>query len=102
MPTATEFSRATQEQVLDGIKQGQKAVVDAVGAWAKTIESIVPATPSIPSLPLPEGLPTAEQLVKESFAFAEKLIVAQRDFALQVLAAASPAVPGKDAAKKSA
>ena len=101
MPTATEFSKATQEQLLDGIKQGQKAVVDAVGAWAKTIESIVPAAPSIPSLPLAEGFPTAEQVVKEAFAFAEKLIASQRDFALQILAAAAPASPLKAAAKKS-
>ena len=102
MPTATEFSKTTQEQVLDGIKQGQKAVIDAVGAWAKTVENIVPATPSIPRLPLAEGIPTVEQVVAESFAFAEKLIASQRDFALQVLAVVSPAVPGKDAAKKSA
>ena len=102
MPTATEFSKVTQEQVLDGIKQGQKAVVDAVGAWAKSIESIVPATPSIPGLPLAEGIPTPAQIVAETFAFAEKLIASQRDFALQVLAAAAPAVPVKDAAKKSA
>ena len=98
MPTATEFSKTTQEQVLAGIKQGQKAVVDAVGVWAKTVESIVPATPS---LPLAEGVPTPEQVVVNAFAFAEQLIASQRDFALQVLAAAFPAAPSKDAAKKS-
>lgn len=102
MPTATEFSNATQEQVLDGIKQGQKAVIDAVGAWARTIESIVPATPGLPNLPLAESIPTPVQVVTEAFAFAEKLIASQRDFALQVLAAASPAVTPKDSAKKSA
>lgn len=102
MPTATEFSKVTQEQVLDGIKQGQKAVVDAVGAWAKSIEGIVPATPSIPVLPLAEGIPTPAQIVTETFAFVEKLIASQREFALQVLAAAAPAAPVKDAAKKSA
>lgn len=101
MPTATEFSKTTQEQVLAGIKQGQKAVVDAVGVWAKTVESIVPATPSLPRLPLAEGVPTPEQVVVNAFAFAEQLIASQRDFALQVLAAAFPAVPSKDAAKKS-
>ena len=102
MPTATEFSTAAQEQVLEGIKQSQKLVVDAVGSWAKTVEGILPAVPSIPSLPLAEGIPTPEQVVVDAFAFAEKLIAAQRDFALQVLAAAAPAAQAKGAAKKSA
>ena len=79
-----------------------RTVVDAVGAWAKTIEGIVPATPSIPALPLAEGIPTPAQIVTETFAFVEKLIASQREFALQVLAAAAPAAPVKDAAKKSA
>jgi hypothetical protein len=100
MPTAAELSKTAQAKVLDGIKQSQKAVIDSISIWAKAVESMTPATPSLPKLPLAEGVPAPEEIVTEAFAFAEKLLISQKEFTLQVLAAAAPAAPKQAAPKK--
>lgn len=85
--TATEFAQQAQEQALSAIRQSQQAVVDAVHAWAQAVEKAVPETPA---LPFASELPSPQQLVHQSFEFAEQLLKAQRDFAENLIAAAAP------------
>jgi hypothetical protein len=93
MPTtATEYMQAAQEQTLKTIRDSQQAVVDAVRAWADAVERVVPATPA---MPYSDQLPTSKDLIETSFAFAEELLKAQREFAENVLAAAAPVIEPK-------
>ena len=87
MPTQTDYVQTAQEQTLKTIRDGQQAVVDAVKAWADSVEKIVPAAPS---LPFSEQLPSPQEVVHTSFDFAEQLLKAQREFVESVLSAASP------------
>lgn len=85
--TMNEIARASQEQILSTVRQSQQAVVDAVAAWAKAVEGVVPPPPAIPGS---EELPKPQAVVENAFDFAQKLLDAQREFARNVIAAAAP------------
>ena len=100
MPTTTSPKQATQEQTLasaqeqtlKSIRETQQAVVEAVRTWADAVEKTVPA---VPAMPFAEELPSPTEIVHTSFEFAEQLLKAQREFAENVLAAASPVIDKK-------
>ena len=83
---------AAQEQTLKSIRETQQAVVEAVRTWADAVEKTVPA---VPAMPFAEELPSPTEIVHTSFEFAEQLLKAQREFAENVLAAASPVIDKK-------
>ncbi len=87
MSSINELVQTSQEQFLETVRQSQKAVVDAVGAWAKTVEGT-----SVPTASKADGLPNAGEVVENAFDFAEKLLGAQREFTRSLIQAASPAV----------
>jgi hypothetical protein len=93
MPTATDYTTTAQEQALKTVKQGQQVIVEAIRAWANTVEKAIPETPVIP---YSDELPKPQEIIKSSFAFAEQLLKSQKEFAESVLDAASP-VLGKPA-----
>ena len=96
MPTPTDYVRTAQEQYLETLKQGQKAVIDAVGLWAKSVEGYTAKAEAIPNA---EQLPTPKEYVETTFSFVEKVIATQKELALAVLDAASPVL--KNAGQKS-
>jgi hypothetical protein len=95
--TVNEIARASQEQILATVKQSQEAVTEAVAAWAKAVEGLVP---SLPAMPGAEELPKPQAVIENAFDFAQKLLDAQRDFSRKVLAAATPVIE-KSATKPS-
>ena len=94
----TDPTRA-EKQFLDAIRDSQRAIVEAVGAWAKSVESVSAVNPPVPELPDP---PTAAQVVDNAFDFAEKLLAVQREFARNLLVAAEPAFPPQDGTEAAA
>jgi len=102
--TYADYTQQAQEQTLKLIRDSQEGVVEAVRAWATALEK---AVPEIPSPPLSEEFPTAREIVETSFAFAEQLLHAQKEFVESVFVAAAPVLdggsaPAKKAASKSA
>ena len=87
--TVTETTKASQDQILKTVKQSQQAVVEAVAAWAKAVESIVPP---VPPMPVTDELPKPEAVIDNAFDFASKLLDAQHKFAINVLQAAAPVI----------
>jgi hypothetical protein len=85
--TLPEISKKYEERILEGLKTGQEAVVATAGAWAKPIQQLVP---SGPRLSLPKELPTTQETVDNAFAFSIRILEAQRSFAQDLLATASP------------
>ena len=79
------------------MRESQQAVIDAVAAWAHAVKEITPGASSIPSA---DALPQPREVIDNAFDFAQKLLDAQRDFAENVLTAASP-VLDKSAPNKS-
>jgi hypothetical protein len=99
MPTTTtDFAQNAQETTLKTVRQGQQAIVEGVKAWANAVEKAIPETPA---LPYSDELPNPQEIVQSSFKFAEQLLKAQREFAENILDAASP-VLGKPAGKSAA
>jgi hypothetical protein len=92
-----------QGQILDTIRKGQEAVVDAVTTWADTVQSLTPALPT-PAVPFADKLPKPGELVANAYDFAAQMLAAQRKFAEDVLQAAAPVFTPKGdmaAARKS-
>lgn len=97
MTNATEMLTSLEDQVLETVKQGQEAVVKAVRTWADASKNLIP---DLPPLPFADQLPNVSELVENGFAFADKLIASQREFAAAVLDAAKPVYGAADKAIK--
>jgi hypothetical protein len=97
MATATDMITGLEDQILESVKQGQEAIVKAVRTWADTSKNLIP---DLPPLPFADQLPNVSDLVENGFAFADKLIAAQREFAAAILDAAKPVYAATDKAVK--
>ena len=90
--TTTEIPALAQkfhEQLISTVKQGQQLSIDAAHTWAKAV-SVLPAfdLPKIPGVP---AVPGVEAATKYTFDIAADLLNAQREFALQLTSALTPA-----------
>lgn len=103
MTDVKEITEAVQDQVLSAIKMGQTAIVEGVRTWTDTVGSIAPEGLKIESVPGLDSLPDPKELMSVSFGFAEALLNTQKEFAQNLLAAASTngSAPAQSVAKKS-
>jgi len=97
MATATEMITSLEDQVLETVKQGQEAIVKAVRTWADASKNLIP---DLPPLPFADQLPATSELVENAFAFVDKLLASQREFASAILDAAKPVYSATDKAVK--
>jgi hypothetical protein len=81
-----------QDEFLSTLRKGQGIAVDAVKTLVEAIEFVMPAMPEY-RVPLAHRLPTPHDVVAHSNEFAEKLLANQRQFADEVLDAATPLLP---------
>jgi len=83
------LARKFHEQLISTVKQGQQLSIDAAQTWAKAV-SVLPAfdLPKIPGVP---AVPGVEAATKYTFDIAADLLNAQREFALQLTSALTPA-----------
>ena len=85
-----ELAQQIREQLVSTVKQGQQMSVDAAQTWVKAVSVLpLPDLPAIPGIP---AVPGVEAATKYAFDVAADLLVAQRDFALQL---ASVFIPEK-------
>lgn len=80
MSTTADYTRIAQRQILEGVRQSQTAFLNAVEAWTLLGQPTLAAQPS-PTLPFPGTLPKPAEVVESSFAFAYKVLDAQRGLA---------------------
>jgi hypothetical protein len=85
---AARAVETAQDEFVSAVRQNQQAILDSVSAWAKAVNEISPAGPSL------EGFPAPETVVDNAFDFAQKLLEAQHDFARGMIAATSAAHEG--------
>ncbi len=78
-----------REQLVSTVQQGHKLAIDATENWVKAV-SVLPAVdlPKIPGMP---KLPSMEAATMYTFDVAADLLSAQREFALQMMNAITPA-----------
>ena len=97
MANATEMITSLEDQVLETVKQGQEAIVKAVRTWADASKNLIP---DLPALPFADQLPATSELVENAFAFVDKVLASQREFATAILEAAKPVYGAADKAVK--
>ena len=83
-----------QEEILKTVRNSQSAVVAAMQAWARTVQSITPALPDV-NVPFAERLPKPQELIASVYDFAEQLLASQRKFAEDVLKTTAPMLTGQ-------
>ena len=87
MSVATEKITEIQDVVLDYVARIQEPVVNGIQTVAAKVEGRLPEI-KVPGLG--ETVPTADELVATQFAFGQKLLDNQKQFAEAVLKAAKP------------
>ena len=97
MANATEMITSLEEQVFESVKQGQEAIVKAVRTWADASKNLIP---DLPALPFADQVPATSELVENAFAFCDKILASQREFAAAILDAAKPVFGATDKAMK--
>jgi hypothetical protein len=97
MATATDMFTGLEEQVLETVKQGQEAIVKAVRTWADASKNLIP---DLPPLPFADQIPNTSEFVESAFAFVDKIMASQREFAAAILDAAKPVLGASDKAVK--
>jgi hypothetical protein len=94
MATYTQFTHQLGTALLEAARPVQDAVVQALG----TLDGLagkVPGLPEASAMPLVEhlqglpGLPSAREVVSANFDLAERLLAAQRTFALRLVNASA-------------
>ena len=94
------ITTAAQDRVLDAVKTVQANVLDGAHTLGSAFEKFIPVqVPTVDKLPV-AGLPTPAETISLVFDFTEKLFASQRQFLLQLVAAApvapAPAAPSKN------
>ena len=82
-----------QEEFLNAVRKSEETVIEAVKAWAETVQSIMPKVPSV-QVPGADKLPKPEEVVASAYDFAEQLLATQRKFAEEVVKATTSLMPG--------
>ena len=90
----TTVREERREEFLSTLRKGQDIALDALKVLVETIQFVTPSMPA-DRVPLADRLPTAHQVVADSYEFAERLLANQRQFADEVITAASPLLPAR-------
>ncbi len=88
----TTVREELQDEFLTTLRKGQDIALDALKTLVETVQFITPALPAV-RVPLGDRLPTAHQVVADGYDFAERLLANQRQFADEVITAATPLLP---------
>lgn len=81
-------------EFLSSLRKGQDIALDALKTLVEAIQFVTPAMPAV-RVSLADRLPSAHQVVAGGYDFAERLLANQRQFADEVITAASPLLPGR-------
>jgi hypothetical protein len=91
MPSKTADPTAVfTDAVIAGVKQGQELAYSGLTLWVDFAGKAF-TLPELDALPLVDQLPSPKAVVESGFGFAEELLATQKDFAIKVLEAVTPA-----------
>jgi hypothetical protein len=86
----TDPTAVFTDAVIAGVKQGQEVAFSGISLWVDFAGKAF-TLPELESLPFVDQLPSPKAVVESSFGFAEELLGTQKDFALKVVDAVTPA-----------
>jgi Lhr-like helicase len=99
---ANDRLSSANERTLELVTSVQERILEATKSYVSAVSGVVPETPSwVPSPP--ENLPSAKDLLEETFKFQAQLLEANRNFSLALAEAwgegAKPAPKATEATK---
>lgn len=86
---ATALADQVREQFFATVKQGNELALNAVTSWTKAVAAV--PVPELPEIPGALKVSDFTDATKYSFDFAIELLNTQREFALQLVDAMTPA-----------
>jgi hypothetical protein len=91
MPSKTaDPTTVFTDAVLAGVKQSQEVAFSGISLWIDFAGKAF-TMPELEAMPFGDQLPSAKAVVESGFGFAEDLLGTQKDFALKVVDAMTPA-----------
>ena len=78
------------DAVIAGVKQTQEMAFSGLSIWLDFAGKAF-TLPEMDSMPFVDSLPSPKTVVESSFGFAEELLTTQKDFAIKVVDAVTPA-----------
>jgi hypothetical protein len=91
MPTKTaDPSTVFTDAVIAGVKQGQELAFTGISMWMDFAGKAF-TMPEMDAMPFVDSLPSPKAMVESTFGFAEELLSTQKDFAVKVVDAVTPA-----------
>ena len=91
MPTKpSDPTTVFTDAVIAGVKQTQELAYSGITMWADFAGKAF-TLPELDSLPFVDQLPSPKDVLESSFSFAEELLSTQKDFAIKVVDAVTPA-----------
>jgi hypothetical protein len=78
------------DAIIAGVKQTQELAYSGITMWADFAGKAF-TLPEVDALPFVDQLPNAKAVVESTFGFAEELLVTNKDFAIKVVDAVTPA-----------
>jgi hypothetical protein len=91
MPSKTaDPTTVFTDAVIAGVKQSQEVAFSGISLWMDFAGKAF-TLPELESVPFVDQLPNPKTVVESSFGFAEELLSTQKDFALKVVDAVTPA-----------
>ena len=94
MAESRTTAQEVQAEILDAVRKGQEAVVDAIKHVSETIHSIAPSIP-VRHLPHAGKLPKPEELSARASGFAGHLLATGRSLAESLIQATKPPASGQ-------
>ena len=81
------------DAVIAGVKQGQEMAFSGITMWMDFAGKVftMPELDAMPAMPFVESLPSPKTVIESGFGFAEELLTTQKDFAIKVVDAVTPA-----------
>ena len=89
---ATTIRQELEEEFLSTIRKGEEIALEALKPLVEAVQFVIPAMPTV-HVPLADRLPTAHEVVTDGYRFTEHLLANQRQFADEMIKAASPMLP---------
>jgi hypothetical protein len=101
MASTSTVTQDLQDQFLSTVRKSQEMTLDALKTLVDTVQNITPKIPSI-NVPFADQLPKPQDVVANSYDFAERLLTSQRKFADEVVKATAALLPGNGESKTAA
>ena len=86
----TDPTAVFTDAVIAGVKQTQEVAFSGISLWMEFAGKAF-TLPELDSVPFVDQLPSPKSVVESGFGFAEELLGTQKDFALKVADAMTPA-----------